>query len=117
MRDRMVSFASPQEPLGRGDVAAMMMLDLLIACAGDVAAFGSTRDLRQAAGEHVRYGISGRHHSRFGMSLGPALREALGLRISPTIISAWCDTFWLVIGRMAESEESLGVEEYLQVAR
>ena len=51
------------------------------------------------------------------MSLAPALRDALGLSLSPPIISAWCDTFWLVIRRLAESDEKLEIGPYLQVVR
>lgn len=117
IQNLVVGLEQADEPFGDGDVASMMLLDLLIACAGDVAAFGGTRDLGPAAREHVRLGISGRLYTRFGMSLAPALRDALGLRVSPRIISAWCDTYWLVIREMAEKEEGLVVDEYLQIIR
>lgn len=117
IQNRVTSLEAPSEAFGEGDVAVMMLLELLIACAGDIAAFGGTRRLEQTAREHARLGIGGRHYSRFGMSLASAMREALGLRLSPKIVSAWCDTFWVIIRRLAEEGDIPEVDEYLQIIR
>ena len=117
LQNKLVAFEKADEPFGEGDVAAMTLLDLLIACAGDIVRSGAIGNLEQAASDHGRLGISGRHYSRFGMSLAPALRETLGTRIPPRAVAAWCDTFWLVVRSIADTDEGLVIDEYLQVIR
>jgi len=104
MQNRLVAFENKDEPFGQGDVVAMMLVGLLIDCASDIAAFGGTRDLRPTMTEHKRLEIGGRYYSRFGMALAAVFREVLGPRASPQIISAWCDTYWFVIGKLSPGD-------------
>ena len=104
MQNRLVALEEADEPFGQGEVVAMMLVSLLIDCAGDIAAFGQTRELQPTAAEHRRLSIGGRHYSRFGMALAAVFREALGPRLSPQILSAWCDSYWTVIGSLSPSD-------------
>jgi hypothetical protein len=105
---RLVAEETGEAPLGQAEVVATMLVTLLIDCVGDLAAFGGLRHLGVVAKEHRRLRIDGRHYSRFGMALAPALRELLGPRVSPQIISAWCDAYWFVI-RTMKPDESLSI--------
>jgi hypothetical protein len=100
---RMDPLASPSESLEASCLAAMLF-ELLIDGGSDIAAFGGLRDLCPAKQEHGRRGISGRHYSRFGTALGPALRAVLGPAMPPKSASAWCDAFWLVVEAINSDE-------------
>ena len=97
MQQRLVSLETEDEAFGQGEVTAMMLVDLLVSGASDLAACGALPDLQATASEHKRLDIDGRHYSRFGVALAPVLREALGPRLPPKFASAWCDAFWFVI--------------------
>lgn len=104
MEERLQQLESPDEAFGQAEITAFMLIELLVDCGSDLAAFGGTRELGAAAREHRRLDIDGRHYSRFGMALAPALREVLGVAMPPRMASAWCDAFWFVIGEMAPDE-------------
>ena len=95
----------PEEQDGHGRIVALLLVNLLVDGGCDLAAFGGLRDLTPAVKEHRRLQIGGRHYSRFGMALGPVLREVLGPSLSPRIVSAWCDAFWHMIGAMEPDEK------------
>ena len=117
MQNRLVAIEGAEEPFGQGDVVAMMLVSLLIDCGSDIAAFGGTRDLRPTAAEHGRLGIAGRHYSRFGMALAAVLREVLGPRLSPQIVSAWCDTYWFIIAGISPEDSLPGWDGNIRVVR
>lgn len=100
MRDRLVALEEDEEPFGQGEVTALILTDLLIECARDMAAFAKMRDLRSAAIQHERSGIDSRHYSRFGIALDPVLREVTGPQLSPFMIAALCDAFWLLVRKI-----------------
>jgi hemoglobin-like flavoprotein len=100
MQQRLVAAETEDEAFGQGEITAMMLIDLLVGAASDLAACGGLANLEGAAADHKRLGIDGRHYSRFGMALAPVLREALGPRLPPKIASAWCDAFWFVIRQL-----------------
>ena len=104
MHGRLAQLEDPEEAFGQAEITAHMLIELLVDCGSDLAAFGGTRDLGAAAREHRRLDIDGRHYSRFGLALAPVLREALGVAMPPKIASAWCDAFWFVIAEMAPEE-------------
>lgn len=104
MQERMQQLESPEETFGQAEVTALMLVELLIDCASDLAAFGGTRDLAATAADHRRLDVDGRHYSRFGLALAPVLREVLGVAMPPKIASAWCDAFWFIIAEMAPGE-------------
>lgn len=104
MHERLLQLETPQECFGQAEVTALMLVELLIDCGGDLAAFGGTRDLAATAAEHRRLDVDGRHYSRFGLALAPVLREVLGVAMPPKIASAWCDAFWFIIAEMAPGE-------------
>ena len=97
MQDRLVAMETNDEAFGQGDVTALVLVRLLIDGAADLAAFGGVHDLSQAADEHRRLDIDGRHYSRFGAALERIMRDALGPRLSPAMIAAWVDAFWVVV--------------------
>ena len=104
MQDRLVAMESSDEAFGQGDVTALVLVRLLIDGAADLAAFGGVRDLRHAAEEHERLDIDGRHYSRFGVALNRIMRDALGPRLSPAMISAWVDAFWVIVRELTPED-------------
>jgi hemoglobin-like flavoprotein len=88
---------SDREPYGQSEVVAMILVDLLLAQARNLAEKGEMADLRDVKEEHRALDISGRHYSRFGDALVPILRDLLGPRLPREVASAWCDAFWAVI--------------------
>lgn len=97
-----------EEHSGEAASVAVMLFDLLVDGGSDIAAFGDLRDLSPVTREHARLGIAGRHYSRFGLALGPALRGALGAAIPPKSASAWCDAFWIVVGKIGRGDRRAG---------
>ena len=106
VQERLQELETPEEDFGQAEITAMMLVELLVDCGCDLAAFGSVRDLDAVAREHRRLDVDGRHYSRFGLVLAPVLREVLGVRLPPKTASAWCDAFWYTIGQMAPLEAS-----------
>ena len=94
------------EPYGQSEVAAMILVDLLLAQARNLADTGHLADLRDVKEEHRALAIAGRHYSRFGDALTPILKDLLGPKLPAEVASVWCDTFWTVIGA-AESRKEM----------
>ena len=93
------------EPYGQSEVAAMILVDLLLSQARHLSESGGLADLRDVAAEHRTLAISGRHYSRFGDALVPVLRDLLGSKVPRGVTSAWCDTFWTLIGAAQSRDE------------
>lgn len=104
MQERLQEFETPDEDFGQAEVTALMLVELLVDCGSDLAAFGGVRDLEAVARQHRRLDVDGRHYSRFGLTLAPVLREVLGVRIPPKTASAWCDAFWYIIRQMSPQD-------------
>lgn len=85
---------------------AAILFNLLLDGGSDLAAFGALRGLSEVRKEHFALGVSGRHYSRFGVALGPALRNVIGPSISSEAVSGWCDTFWIVVRAIGSSDQS-----------
>ena len=94
-----------EEPYGQSEVVAMILVDLLLAQARNLADTGEVADLRDVKEEHRALAISGRHYSRFGDALVPILKDLLGPRLPREVASAWCDTFWAVIAAAQRQSE------------
>ena len=86
---------------GQAEVTAVVLTDLLLDEARQLVESGAFGPLGYVTGEHYLLDITGRHYSRFGDALMPALRDLLGPIPPREILSAWCDTFWAII-RTAE---------------
>lgn len=86
---------------GQAEVTAVVLTDLLLDEARQLVESGAFGPLGYVTGEHYLLDITGRHYSRFGDALMPALRDLLGPIPPREILSAWCDTFWAII-RAAE---------------
>lgn len=104
MQKRLVAMETNDEAFGQGDVTALVLVRLLADGAADMVARREVRDLGAEAREHRRLEIDGRHYSRFGLALAGGLREALGPRLSPSMIAAWTDAYWAVIRELAPEE-------------
>lgn len=104
MQERLQELETPDEDFGQAEVTAMLLVELLVNCASDIAAFGGVRNLEEVARQHQRLDIDGRHYSRFGLVLAPVLRDVFGLKLPPKTASAWCDAFWHIIRHMAPQE-------------
>lgn len=104
MQERLQQLEGADEAFGQAEVTALVLVELLIDGASDLAAFGGTRALAAKAVEHRRLDIDGRHYSRFGLALAPVLRKVLGIALPPKFASAWCDAFWFAIAEMAPDE-------------
>ena len=83
--------------LGRSDIVAMILTELLIRQASLIVDSGRISGLETAAEEHRSIEIEGRHYSRFGDALVPILRDVLGAGVPREVPAAWCDAFWAVI--------------------
>lgn len=86
---------------GQAEVTAVVLTDLLLDEARQLVEAGTFGPLGYVTGEHYLLDITGRHYSRFGDALIPALRDLLGPIPPREVLSAWCDTFWAII-RAAE---------------
>lgn len=104
IQDHLQRMETPEEAFGQAEISALMLMDLLFDGARDLAAFGELRNLERVAREHRRLDIDGRHYSRFGTALAPVLREVLGVSLPPGTASAWCDAFWLIVGRIRDGD-------------
>jgi hypothetical protein len=95
-----------EEPSGRTEAAAMLLVQLLLDQArslvesGEVAAAGGILD------EHRALEIDGRHYSRFGDALVPVLRDLLGAGVPREVAGTWCDTFWTLIRELKPRKET-----------
>ena len=85
------------ESCGQSEVTGLLLVDLLIDQAAELAGCGAVGDLRKVGQAHSRLGIDGRHYSRFGNALLPILRDVMGPTLPPRIASAWCDAFWFIV--------------------
>lgn len=104
MQAQLAAFETGDEAFGQAEVTGMMLVDLLMDSASDLASCGAVGDLERVAGQHRRLDIDGRHYSRFGLALALVLREELGPSLPPRIASAWCDAFWFTIRNMMPNE-------------
>lgn len=86
---------------GQAAVTAVVLTDLLLDEARQLIEAGAFGPLGAVTGEHYLLDITGRHYSRFGDALIPALRDLLGPIPPRETLSAWCDLFWAII-RAAE---------------
>ena len=99
--------ASTDEAAQRPGVAAMMLVDLLLAQARNVAQMGRLSDLSDLAARHRAFSISGRIYSRFGDILIPILKDSLGPTLPAEISSAWGDLFWTIIREIQSQDEPI----------
>ena len=93
---------------GQAEVTAVVLTDLLLDEARQLVESGAFGPLGYVIGEHYLLDITGRHYSRFGDALIPALRDLLGPIPPRELLSAWCDTFWAII-RAAEGARTEAV--------
>jgi hemoglobin-like flavoprotein len=99
-----------RDALGRSDIAATVLVELILRQAGLIVDSGHSEGLETAAAEHRALGIDGRHYSRFGDALVPILRDVLGVQVPREIPSAWCDAFWAVVRAIQHGEGSVAPE-------
>ena len=97
----------PDEPFGQSDVAAMMLVQLLIDQASRLAQGRSPAVADGLLDEHRALGIDSRHYSRFGDALVPILADLLGPSAPREVPAAWCDAFWAVIRSLQAPREAL----------
>jgi hemoglobin-like flavoprotein len=82
---------------GQAEATAAVLTDLLLDEAKQAVEAGAFGPLDRLPREHRRFGITGRHYSRFGDALIPVLRDLLGPIPPREVLAAWCDTFWAII--------------------
>jgi hypothetical protein len=87
---------------GQSDVAAMLLLQLLLDQARGVVESGEIAADAAILDEHRALEIDGRHYSRFGDALVPILRDVLGTSVPREVAGAWCDTFWAAVRELEE---------------
>lgn len=104
VRERLVQLEEPPEAFGQAEATAMVLVDMLIDGARRIASAGEPGDLDAEAREHRRWGVRPIHYSRFGIAIGPALREVGGPVLSPQIRSAWIEAFWLLIREASKAD-------------
>jgi hypothetical protein len=84
-------------PFARARDIAAALVDMLIEQARLLAEGRQPRHVEAIAAGHRVQGIDGRHYSRFGDSLAPVLKDAVGPRLPGAVTAAWGDAFWFVI--------------------
>ncbi|WP_395614417.1 hypothetical protein [Allosphingosinicella sp.] len=92
--------------IGQAEVTAAVLVELLLDEARHLVESGTFGPLGRLPGEHSLLGIAGRHYSRFGDALIPALRDLLGPIPPRELLAAWCDLFWAII-RAAEGNDAI----------
>ena len=97
MEAALAELDTKQSDIGQAEVTAVVLVDLLLDEARELVESGAFGELGYLPGEHYLLDISGRHYSRFGDALIPALRDLLGPIPPRELLSAWVDTFWAVI--------------------
>ena len=95
---------------GQAEVTAVVLVDLLLDEARQLVGSGAFGPLGYVTGEHYLLDITGRHYSRFGDALMPALRDLLSPATPREVRTAWCDTFWAIV------HAALGVRSEAPVA-
>jgi len=105
--DRMSSClrASDRGGADNSEMIAMMLVDLMLTHANNLARSGPAADPAETRREHDALGIQGRHYSLFGDALGPILDDLLGPNLPRTVAGAWCDAFWALI-RVVQAERA-----------
>ena len=84
-------------PFARAGGIATTLVEMLLDQARRLADGRPPFDVEAVADRHRLLGIDGRHYSRFGDSLAPVLKDAIGPRLSSEVTAAWGDSFWFVI--------------------
>jgi len=81
------------------------LVEMLLDQAHSLAASGALRPERPGDDE-LAPGVEGRHCSRFGDALVPALSDLLGPNVPRDVPAAWCDAFWAILrGRKAATRK------------
>ena len=93
------------DAFGQPEIAAMVLVELLLAQGRSLVDRGRTEGLEDTLAEHRALGISGRHYSRFGDALVAILGDVLGPNLPRIVPAVWCDAFWVVIGAVTAEEE------------
>lgn len=60
------------------ELVAIMLTELMISQAGNLARSGALQDIEDVGHEHRMLRIQGRHYSRYGDALTPVIRDVLG---------------------------------------
>jgi uncharacterized protein (DUF697 family) len=84
-------------PFARARTIAAVLVAMLLEQARLMAEGRQPANVEAIAASHRLQGIDGRHYSRFGDALTPALKDAVGPRLSSAVTAAWGDAFWFVI--------------------
>ncbi len=92
-------------PIGQAEVTASVLVDLLLDEAKQLMESGAFGELGYVPGEHYLLDITGRHYSRFGDALMPALRDLLGPVTPREVLAAWVDTFWAIVNAAEGNRE------------
>jgi hemoglobin-like flavoprotein len=96
-----------EESFGQAETTAMILVELLLEQVRSLVQSGALAPLQDAADQHRKLGITGRHYSRFGDALVPVLRDLLGPTVPREVAAAWCDTFWTIIRAAQPAEPDL----------
>ena len=94
-----------EEPYGQSEVAAMLLVQLLLDQARSIVETGQIAAGEGIGDEHRALEIDGRHYSRFGDALVPVVRDVLGSDVPREVAGIWCDIFWAVVRDLEPQEE------------
>lgn len=106
MELRLRGAGGDEEPFGQSEVAAMLLVQLLLDQARNLVETGQVAPANGARDEHRALQIDGRHYSRFGDALVPIVRDVLGESLPRGFAGAWCDTFWAVVRNLEPQKEA-----------
>ena len=106
MEAALAELDTSESATGQAEVAASVLVDLLLDEARQLMESGAFGELGFVPGEHYLLEITGRHYSRFGDALMPALRDLLGPVTPREVLAAWVDTFWAIINAAEGNREA-----------
>ena len=82
-------------------------MDMLFDYALEICGIPSPIGWREDTGRrHSLLGINARHYACFGDGLGAIMKDVLGEKTSPALLSAWGDTYWNVVRSISQTEQS-----------
>jgi len=91
----------PAEAQARAGAITAMLLDHAVQLGGEPSS-GIPATVRR----HRALAIGGKHYSTFGDALKPVMRDVLGSKANPSVLSAWGVAYWAIVRMLfAESRQ------------
>ena len=90
-----------------GGSVALLIMDMLFDHARDMAGMVPLQRIEETGRRHRLEGIAADHYSSFGDGLGAAMKDVLGAKASPSLLSAWGDAYWTIVRSVSRQERPI----------